>query len=90
MNLSSCAAAFLVLSLPALAQSRAPDKVFTPAPVPGIGPQTVTPADRAGPIGADSSSPFAGNPVTLEPGAGQPTPINRGSGSTAPSPNLGK
>ena len=67
------------LSTAATAQ---PDKVWTPAPVPGNLPADVAPADRAGGLtGRDPATPFSGLPsgtrtggqTTQTPGDAAPT-----------------
>lgn len=61
MRLLTAIIGLSLTSAAALAQP--PDKVWTPAPVPGNLPTDVPPADRAGGItGRDTSTPFSGLP----------------------------
>ncbi len=79
-----------LLSTPALAQA---PKVWTPAPVSGMGQPTTPPADRAGVASsADAGAPFSATPTGAISGSGRSGPSTVG---TTPStatvtPNLGK
>ena len=82
-------AAAVLLAGAAMAQ---PPKVWTDAPVPGIGPVGIAPADRAGSIaGPDTSSPFSGLPSGSRTG-GQATQTSRESESNTDNstPNLSR
>lgn len=91
----------LAAPLPLAAQSSAPDRVFTPAPVPGVSSPTVAPADRAGSgpgVRATDSGPTDSTPFSAAPsGTLGGSPLT-GSGSTSRdggslqsvTPNLGK
>ena len=87
-------AALAILPAAAAFAQTAPNGVFTPAPVPRVGPSNVTPADRAGRVdGSERGTPFSGLPNTLNAGGGQSSPTTLGDtsrGDTAPSPALGK
>ena len=82
--------AAVFLATPALAQA---PKVWTPAPVSGVGQATVPPADRAGiASSADVGAPFSATPTGAISGSGRTGPATVG---TTPStatvtPNLGK
>ena len=78
-----------LLATPAFAQT----KVWTPAPVAGIGPSLGAPADRAGiASSADLGAPFSATPTGALGGSGRTGPSTVG---TTPStatvtPNLSK
>ncbi|MBC7799914.1 MAG: hypothetical protein H7Z10_04770 [Gemmatimonadaceae bacterium] len=68
------------------------DKVWTDAPVPGVLPPGVAPADRAGSIaGADTATPFSGLPSGTRTG-GQSSQTTRDTAIDADTvtPNLSR
>ena len=81
-----------LLSLSGTAAAQPPDKVWTPAPVPGNLPPEVAPADRAGSItGPDTSTPFSGLPSGVRTG-GQTTltPGSQPANNDDVTPNLSR
>lgn len=68
-------------------------EALRPAPVPGLGPTTVSPADRAGRSDtSDNAAPFAAAPTGAVAGSGQATPHTTGKETrdAAPTPSLSR
>ena len=84
--------AILAASLLSGAAAAQPDKVWTPAPVPGNLPAGVPPADRAGGLtGRDPSTPFSGLPSgTRTGGQATQTPGDVAPAQDLATPNLSR